>query len=251
MGPQGSQGIETMIEKLEQLKILISKVLSPPCSVSSTSLTLSVSHTLCLSFSWFLSSLFLCLSVSVSLLPQVHSQIKNPDLTTFVCVCIPEFLSIYETERLVQELTKSDIDTHNVVVNQVLFPEKVTAHYSSSSFDDLSACLHVSFDLCLLSLSLSLSLSQDVEDIIEWYGGAKETLPIEAQEIINKSIARKRMQDRYISQIFELYEDFHVVLMPLLDNEVASSASLCLSPLTDVFVRSAGHQLCKPSQSYC
>ncbi|CAE7665601.1 GET3, partial [Symbiodinium microadriaticum] len=138
MGPEGAQGINGMIEKLEDLRGLISRV---------------------------------------------HSQIKNPDLTTFICVCIPEFLSIYETERLVQELSKSDIDTHNVVVNQVLFPEK------------------------------------DVEDIVEWYGPVKDTLPLEAQEIIGKSIARKRMQDRYIAQIFELYEDFHVVLMPLLDNE--------------------------------
>lgn len=125
-----------------------------------------------------------------SLIARVHAQIKDPDRTTFVCVCIPEFLSIYETERLVQELSKSDIDTHNVVVNQVLFPEK------------------------------------DAEDINEWYQGTKETLPVEAQEVISKSIARKRMQDRYISQIFELYEDFHVVLMPLLDNEVRGTPAL-------------------------
>lgn len=124
------------------------------------------------------------------LIDQVHNQIRDPEKTTFVCVCIPEFLSIYETERLVQELSKSEIDTHNVVVNQVLFPDK------------------------------------DAEDLVDWYKGAKEGLPSEAQDLIGKTIARKRMQDRYISQIFELYEDFHVTLMPLLDNEVRGVASL-------------------------
>ena len=116
---------------------------------------------------------------------KVNTMFQDPTITTFVCVCIPEFLSIFETERLVQELSKFGIDSHNVVVNQVLFPEK------------------------------------DADELAEWYSKNSGSMSKECSEICSKMLARKKMQDKYIGQCFDLYgDDFHIVLQPLLDHEV-------------------------------
>lgn len=88
---------------------------------------------------------------------------------------------MYETDRLIQELTKFKIDIHNIVINQVLFP---------GNFENRN----IKFDLSHLSL------------IIE--------------DECKMCRARFKMQKKYLDQIIEMYDDFHVVLMPLQEEEI-------------------------------
>lgn len=94
----------------------------------------------------------------------MNKQFKDSKKTTFIAVCIPEFLSLYETERLVCELVKYEIDIHNIIANQVLFT------------DESSTC--------------------------------------------NKCVSRKKMQKKYLDQLYDLYDDFHITRAPQLNDEV-------------------------------
>ena len=66
-----------------------------------------------------------------SVIHKVSQRFKNANETTFVCVCIPEFLSVYETERLVQQLGKYGINVNSIVINQVVVFEKSSSRLYS------------------------------------------------------------------------------------------------------------------------
>lgn len=102
---------------------------------------------------------------------EVQGLFTDNSKTAFVCVCIPEFLSVYETERLIQELTKYNIGCECVVVNQLV-------------------------------------------------------LKPSSEPVCRMCESRKKIQGKYLAQIDELYEDFHVVKMPLLGNEVRGLPAL-------------------------
>lgn len=102
---------------------------------------------------------------------EVNEQFTNPDLTTFICVCISEFLSLYETERMIQELMSYNMDVNSIVVNQLLFADG----------DDHSC---------------------------------------------KRCESRWKMQKKYLDQMAELYEDYHLVKMPLLGCEIRGIENL-------------------------
>ena len=122
-----------------------------------------------------------------AVITEVNTQFKDPEKTTFVCVCISEFLSLYETERLVQELTTYEIDTHNIVVNQLLFPKK---------------CKFSPFPV---GISLIVSTASNCEHCS----------------------VRQKMQQKYLAEAHELYDEFfHIVRLPLLTEEVRGPEKL-------------------------
>ena len=121
------------------------------------------------------------------IIQEITQQFKDPTQTTFVCVCIAEFLSMYETERLVQALSVQEIDIHNIIVNQLLFPNLVAS--ADENQGDLGS--------------------------------------IEVPTNCKMCKARHRIQSKYLEQILELYDDMHVIQLPQLDEEVRGKEKVC------------------------
>ncbi len=121
--------------------------------------------------------------------------------TTFICVCIAEFLSLYETERLVQELAKNNIDTHNIVVNQLLF-------------------LNQNEKPCRMC-NARYKIQQKYLDQVGRTDLKKKKLRINF--LFNTSTHLPSLKKKKINL---LYDDFHVVKLPLLDNEIRGAENI-------------------------
>jgi arsenite-transporting ATPase len=149
---------------------------------------------------------------------SVKNIFQDPTLCTFVCVCIPEFLSIYETERLIQELCKFGIDSSNIVVNQVLFPEDcgefVSDHGNTSpdELEGLAAQLHT-----LTAALPDGSAGSAAAEVVQKAAQRMRELE-KGWDMCQK---KRRMQSKYLQQIADLYrDDFHICAVPMLGEEV-------------------------------
>ena len=152
--------IESAFNKLSVIKDRFIPLIQSAQSISGTTINMD--------------SIMSKLQSSQRTISLINQQFKDSTMTTFICVCIPEFLSLYETERLIQELTKYDIDTHCIVVNQILMT-------TSSEYGKCKKCM-----------------------------------------------SRQKMQSKYIKQIDTLYDDFHIIQMPQLNDEVRGIDSLTI-----------------------
>jgi len=129
---------------------------------------------------------------------KVAAMIKNQRKTTFVTVCIAEYLSISETSRLLETLNSNQIHHSHVVVNQLIM--------NSPTFQELE-----SIDGFLNSTT---SLSSILVEKIR-----QSTLT---------SFSRSNIQEKYLKMLRDAPEtrDIEILELPLLNTEVTGVANL-------------------------
>lgn len=143
---------------------------------------------------------------------KVALMLTDQRRTRFVVVCIAEFLSVSETQRLLRELKKNQVRASHIIVNQLVVESAL-----------------------------------DREELTELEGLAEVGTLMLNQELLAKTVhacrlttARKAIQEKYLGQLKSFPETAPldgIVQVPLLAEEVCG---------TDALKRFAKHMICEP-----
>ncbi|KAL7445961.1 hypothetical protein ACHAXH_009609 [Discostella pseudostelligera] len=134
---------------------------------------------------------------------KVALMLQDQRRTRFVVVCIAEYLSISETQRLLRELKKNNVRASHIIVNQLVVENAL----STEELTDLEGLAEVG----------SLMLNQELL-----------TKTVHACRL---TTARKGIQEKYLSQLKSFPETKEILNgiceVPLLAEEVTGNDALC------------------------
>ena len=125
---------------------------------------------------------------------KVGAMLKDSQRTAFVVVCIAEYLSISESQRLLQELAKHKVNATHVVVNQLILDTVGDAE------------------------------SAQVDEALK----ANQVLLVKVQSAVKLCQARSSIQMKYFSALaaFPETSKIEIVKVPLLPNEITGPEAL-------------------------
>ena len=135
------------------------------------------------------------ISVFKTQIEKIRNDFTDNNHTTFIAVCIPEFLSMYETERLIQELNKGKIDCHNIVINQVLFVNKE---------NDNSDC-----DMCKARFNMQYKYIKQIQELY----GEEEIDNDDEGDDVNMNVINEDKKDKNNNKYF-------ISILPLQEEEI-------------------------------
>lgn len=109
---------------------------------------------------------------------EISATFADEKKCTFVCVCIPEFLSVFETERLVQEVDKFNIRVTNIVVNQIIRADDIANEAKAEELYTARMAMQTKY----------------MEQIVELYG---EDFHISAMPLLSEEVRGKQALNEY------------------------------------------------------